>query len=49
MPGRPVVELEVDRAAQVEQAVWFALKGLGLKAEAIRRNYHPQAFALLMS
>jgi len=30
-------------------AVWFALQGLGLKAEAIRRNYHPQAFALLMS
>lgn len=49
MPGRPVVELDVDRTAQVEQAVWFALQGLGVKPEAIRQNYHPQAFALLMS
>lgn len=49
MPGRPVVELEAERVEQVEQAVWFALQGLGLKPEAIRRNYHPQAFALLMS
>jgi len=49
MPGTPVVALEQDRAGQVEQAVWFALQGLGLKPEAIRQNYHPQAFALLMS
>lgn len=49
MPGVPVVTLEQDRSTQVEQAVWFALLGLGLKAEAIRQHYHPQAFALLMS
>lgn len=49
MPGRPVVQLQEDRAAQIEQAVWFALQGLGLKPEAIRQHYHPQAFALLMS
>lgn len=49
MPGTPVVPLQEDRAAQVEQAVWFTLQGLGMKPEAIRRNYHPQAFALLMS
>ncbi|SKA95258.1 transcriptional regulator, TetR family [Prosthecobacter debontii] len=49
MPGTPVVRLDSDRSSQVEQAVWFTLQGLGLKPEAIRRNYHPQAFALLMS
>jgi len=49
MPGKPVVALNIDRAAQVEQSVWFALQGLGVKPEAIRRHYHPQAFALLMS
>lgn len=49
MPGRPVVPLEEDHSRQVEQAAWFALMGLGLKPEAIRRLYHPQAFALLMS
>jgi AcrR family transcriptional regulator len=49
MPGKPVVALNIDRSAQVEQSVWFALQGLGVKTEAIRRHYHPQAFALLMS
>lgn len=49
MPGQPVVLLEAERASQVEQAVWFALQGLGVKPEAIRRDYHPQALALLMS
>lgn len=49
MPGQPVVPLAVDRAGQVEQAVWFALLGLGIKPAAIRQHYHPQAFALLMS
>ncbi len=49
MPGNPVVVLDADRPAQVEQAVWFALQGLGLRQEVIRQHYHPQAFALLMS
>lgn len=49
MPGVPVVDFKGDHAAQVEQAVWFALQGLGVKPEAVRRHYHPQAFALLMS
>jgi AcrR family transcriptional regulator len=49
MPGKPVVALDADRPSQVEQAVWFALQGLGVKPDAIRAHYHPQAFALLMS
>ncbi|WP_166647466.1 TetR/AcrR family transcriptional regulator [Prosthecobacter fusiformis] len=49
MPGEPVVVLDAERASQVEQAVWFALLGLGLKPESIQALYHPQAYALLMS
>lgn len=47
MPGQPVVSLALDRSKQIEQATWFALLGLGLKAEAVRRHYHAQGFALL--
>jgi AcrR family transcriptional regulator len=43
----PVVDYGLSREKLVEQAVWFALRGLGLKDEAVRRYYNPQAFALL--
>jgi len=49
MPGKPVVKLAPARNAQIEQAVWFACQGLGLKPGAIRRYYQPQAFSLLMA
>jgi len=49
MPGKPVVKLAPSRNAQIEQAVWFACQGLGLKAAAIRRHYRPQTFSLLMA
>lgn len=48
MPGNPVVVLDDDRPAQVKQAVWFALQGLGVKPEAIRRHYRPETFSFLM-
>jgi len=47
LPGKPIVEFKAPQASQVEQAVWFALLGMGLKPEAIRRHYNPKAFALL--
>jgi AcrR family transcriptional regulator len=46
-PPTPAVEYGVPREKLVEQAVWFALRGLGLQDKAIRRNYNPQALALL--
>ena len=46
LPATPVVEYGVSRDALVEQAVWFALRGIGLKDEAIRRHYNPGALAL---
>jgi AcrR family transcriptional regulator len=38
----PVIDYGVSRATLVEQAVRFALRGIGLKEEAIQRCYHPE-------
>jgi AcrR family transcriptional regulator len=46
-PTTPAVDYGVSREGLVEQAALFALRGLGLKDEAIRRDYNPKAFALL--
>lgn len=46
-PATPVVDYGVSRKQLVEQAVWFALRGMGLTDEAIRRYYNPQALRLL--
>jgi AcrR family transcriptional regulator len=46
LPERPVVDYGVPRKKLVEHAVTFALRGLGLTDEAIRRYYNPRALAL---
>jgi AcrR family transcriptional regulator len=46
LPDDPVVDYKVGRDRLVEQTVWFALRGMGLKDEAIRRYYNPKALAL---
>jgi len=48
-PETPVVDYGVPRKKLVEQAVWFALRGMGLEEEAIRRYYNPRALALFTS
>jgi AcrR family transcriptional regulator len=45
-PAKPVVDYEVSREKLAEQAVWFILRGMGVKDEAIKRYYNPQALAL---
>jgi AcrR family transcriptional regulator len=45
-PTPPVVDYKVSRAKLVEQAVWFTLRGMGLKEDAIKRYYNPKALAL---
>lgn len=47
LPAQPVVDYGVPRDKLLEQAVWFILRGMGLKEEAIRRNYNPTALTLL--
>jgi AcrR family transcriptional regulator len=43
---KPIVDYKVSRQKLVEQAVWFTLRGMGLKEEAIKRYYNPKALAL---
>src|SRR5262249_43178557 len=46
LPDNPAVDYGVPREKLVEQIVWFTLRGMGLKEEAIRRHYNPKALAL---
>jgi AcrR family transcriptional regulator len=46
LPAEPVVDYGVSREKLVEQAVWFGLRGMGLKEETIKRYYNPRALAL---
>jgi AcrR family transcriptional regulator len=46
LPETPVVDYGVPREQLVEQAVRFALRGVGLKEETIQRLYNPRALAL---
>jgi AcrR family transcriptional regulator len=46
-PAAPVVDYGISRKQLVEQAVWFALRGMGLTDEAVRRYYNPKALRLL--
>ena len=45
-PATPVIDYQMSRPKLVEQAVWFVLRGMGLKEEAIKRYYNPKALAL---
>ncbi len=46
-PPTPAVDYGVSREKLVEQAARFALRGLGLTEQAIRRYCNPKALALL--
>ncbi|WP_397569234.1 TetR/AcrR family transcriptional regulator [Schlesneria sp. T3-172] len=45
-PDVPVVNYGVSREVLVEQIVWFALRGMGLKEEVIKRYYNSKGLAL---
>lgn len=49
LPKKPVVDYEATREELVQQAVWFALRGVGLRDDAIKRHYNPKALALFFS
>ncbi len=49
IPAPPVVDYELPVETLIEQAVWFSLRGMGVKDEAIRRHYNPEALAILSS
>jgi hypothetical protein len=49
LPPQPVVDYGTSRRGLVEQVVWFSLRGMGVRDEAIRRYYNPRALELIES
>jgi AcrR family transcriptional regulator len=45
-PELPAVDYKLSKQALVEQTVWFALLGVGLKEQAVKRYYNPKALSL---
>ena len=45
-PKVPAINYKASKEALIEQAAWFALLGVGLKEEAIKRYYSPTALSL---
>jgi hypothetical protein len=46
-PKVPAIDYNVSKDVLVEQATWFALRGVGLGEESIKRHYNPKALSLL--
>lgn len=47
IPANPVIDYGIPCEPLIEQAVWFSLRGMGVKDAAIRRFYNPEALAIL--
>ena len=48
IPAPPIFDYGVPREKLIEQAVWFTLRGMGVKQEAIERYYNPEGLMVLM-
>jgi AcrR family transcriptional regulator len=48
LPATPIVNYGIPREKLVEQVVWFTLRGIGVREEAIKRYYNPAGLTLLM-
>ena len=46
LPEEPVIDYGASRQELLRQAVWFALRGMGLKDRAIDRHFDPKALDL---
>jgi len=46
-PETPAIDYKVSREELVSQAAWFALLGIGVKQDVVRRYYSPKALQLL--
>jgi len=49
LPEKPAIDFGVSKDKLIEHAVWFILRGVGMKEEAIRRYYNPKALELLVA
>ncbi len=43
LPETPIVDYGMPRERLVEQTVWFALRGMGVRDEVIRQHFDPKA------
>jgi AcrR family transcriptional regulator len=48
LPATPIADYGLGREKLVEQIVWFALRGLGVRDEAIAQYYNAEALTVLM-
>jgi AcrR family transcriptional regulator len=46
LPAKPAIDYRVNREELLKEAVWFALRGMGLTDKAIATYYKPNALAL---
>jgi len=46
LPDKAAINYQVSREKLLNQAVWFALRGMGLTDKAIATHYNPKALAL---
>jgi AcrR family transcriptional regulator len=46
LPGKPATNYKSSREELLNQAVWFALRGMGMTDKAIATHYNPKALAL---
>jgi AcrR family transcriptional regulator len=46
LPTKPAIDYKSSREELLKEATWFALRGLGLKDEAIQKYYSPRTLAL---
>ena len=49
LPGKPTMDYKISREELLNQAVWFALRGMGMTDKAIATHYNPKALALSFS
>jgi AcrR family transcriptional regulator len=49
LPATAAVDYGATRRKLVEQVVWFCLRGMGIKEDAIRRYYNPLALELIQN
>lgn len=49
LPATPIVDYGMSRQKLVEQVVWFTLRGLGVRDDAIKRYYNPEALSVVMA
>jgi hypothetical protein len=46
LPRKPAIDYAASRAEVLDQAVWFALRGMGLTDKALAAHYTPKVLAL---